>query len=77
MHWRKTLGQVLDGQADANLRYDDLCHLLYRLGYVSKQKGSHVPFRQEGRDRITLQNAHGKVKSYQVKHVREQLEKHL
>jgi len=31
----------MTGQGDANIDYDDLCNLLNRLGYTSKQNGSH------------------------------------
>lgn len=65
----------MSGEADAGIRYDDLCHLLTRLGYTSKQSSSHNVFRMIGRDLINLQNAGGKAKSYQVRQVREQLTK--
>lgn len=72
-NWKKTLDQVLRGDSDANIRYDDLCHLLARLGYDSRQAGSHNQFRKPGRTLINLQNAGGKAKAYQVRQVREQL----
>ena len=75
--WKKTLAKVMNGNADANLRYDDLCNLLNRLGYISRQHGgSHRVFRMAGRDLINLQNAGGKAKSYQVRQVRERLSKY-
>ena len=30
--WKKTLTKVMSGRADSNIRYDDLCLLLRRLG---------------------------------------------
>jgi hypothetical protein len=32
-NWKKTLVKVMAGTADANIRYNDLCTLLNRLGY--------------------------------------------
>lgn len=75
-HWKKTLSKVRDGTSDANVRYDDLCQLLTRLGYTSHQGGgSHRIFRCPGRDLINLQAVGGMAKSYQVRQVREQLAK--
>jgi len=74
-NWKKTLAKVMRGEVDAGIRYDDLCHLLTRLGYTSKQAGSHNIFRMAGRDLINIQDASGKAKSYQVRQVREQLTK--
>jgi predicted RNA binding protein YcfA (HicA-like mRNA interferase family) len=74
-NWKKTLERLMTGQSDANIGYDEICHLLHRLGYVSKQSGSHNIFRKPGFDLINLQNSGGKAKSYQVRQVREQLRK--
>jgi predicted RNA binding protein YcfA (HicA-like mRNA interferase family) len=73
--WKRTLERVLDGQSDANIRYGDLCQLLVRLGYTGRQSGSHHIFRFPGRDLINLQDSGGKAKAYQVRQVREQLQK--
>ena len=76
-HWKKTLRKVMSGRADANVRYDDLCLLLRRLGYSPSQAGgSHRVFRLEGRDFINLQDSGGMAKSYQVRQVRDQLGKY-
>ena len=75
-NWKKTLEKVMDGRADANVSYDDLCHLLIRLGYISRPTGGHNILRMAGRDFINLQNAGGKAKAYQVRQVREQLQKY-
>jgi hypothetical protein len=75
--WKKTLTKVMSGRADSNIRYDDLCLLLRRLGYTPSQAGgSHRVFRFEGRDFINLQDAGGMAKSYQVRQVRDQLSKY-
>lgn len=76
-NWKKTLAKVMSGTADANIRYEDLCLLLRRLGYRPNQAGSsHRIFRFVGRDFINLQNASGMAKSYQVRQVRDQLSKY-
>ncbi|HEX3728695.1 MAG TPA: type II toxin-antitoxin system HicA family toxin [Opitutaceae bacterium] len=72
-NWKKVLAQILREESDANIRYEDMCRLLIRLGYTARQKGSHIVFRKAGRDLINLQNASGKIKPYQVRQVREQL----
>jgi len=59
------------GQADAGIGYDDLCHLLKRLGYTAKQSGSHNVFRKAGCQLINVQSSSGKAKSYQVAQIRE------
>ena len=74
-NWKKILEKVMSGQADSNIRYEDLCHLLLRLGYRSRQSGSHNILRKENCDLINLQNSGGKAKAYQVQQVREQLRK--
>jgi hypothetical protein len=76
-NWKKTLVKVMAGTADANIRYNDLCTLLNRLGYTASQgSGSHRVFRFQGRDLINLQDAGGMAKSYQVRQVRDQLTKY-
>jgi hypothetical protein len=72
-NWKKTLEKLMAGQSDANIDYEDLCNLLNRLGYISKQSGSHNIFRKPGLDLINLQNSGGKAKPYQVRQVRDQL----
>jgi predicted RNA binding protein YcfA (HicA-like mRNA interferase family) len=74
-NWKKTLERLMTGQSDANIGYDKICQLLNRLGYVSKQSGSHNIFRKPGFDLINIQDSGGKAKSYQVRQVREQLRK--
>ena len=67
----------MGGTNDANVRYDDLCHLLVRLGYKPSQRGgSHRVFRMSGRDLINLQASAGMAKGYQVRQVRNQLKPH-
>jgi len=76
-NWEKTLEQVMSGETDANIGYGDLCVMLRRLGYESRQGGSsHNIFRKPGCDLINLQRTGGGyAKAYQIKQVREQLKK--
>ena len=56
--------------------FDDLCTLLTKLGYTArKTKGSHIIF-QRGPSFLNLQpTTGGKAKAYQVRQVREELQK--
>ena len=44
----KTLDRVLRGNADANLRFDDLCALLSHLGFAERIRGDHHIFTRDG-----------------------------
>ncbi len=51
----KLLIQILHGKADANIPFDDLCHLLRRLGFEERVRSSHHIFRKDGvEERINL-----------------------
>ena len=67
----KTLETVLRGNADANIRFPDLCALLSHLGFAERIRGDHHIFTLEGVEEIlNLQPRSGKAKAYQVKQVR-------
>lgn len=67
----KTLDRVLRGTADANIGFDDLCHLLRHLGFEERVRSSHHIFTREGVvEIINLQAKAGKAKAYQVRQVR-------
>ena len=68
----KTLEQVLRGAADANIRFDDLRHLLSHLGFEERTRGSsHHIFKRAGiEEMINLQKDGAHAKPYQVKQVR-------
>jgi len=72
----KLFDRVMAGQSDANLLFDDLCTLLTKLGYTARTtKGSHIIF-QRGPSFLNLQPSRGgKAKSYQVRQVRQELQK--
>ena len=48
----KTLGRVLRGDADANIRFDDLRNLLTHFGFSERIRGDHHIFSREGIDEI-------------------------
>jgi len=70
----KVYNAVMDGQSDANIRYNDLKNLIHALGFEFKgQKGSHAGYyHEEIRVRISIQpTKDGKAKPYQVKQLRD------
>jgi len=72
----KLFDKLTTGRNDANFSFDDLCTLLTKLGYIArKTKGSHIIF-QRGSSFLNLQpSAGGKAKAYQVRQVRQELQK--
>lgn len=67
----KTLNRVLRGNADAGIRFDDLCVLLRHLGFDERIRGSHHIFTRDGIVEIlNLQPRGNLAKPYQVKQVR-------
>lgn len=67
----KLLERLLLGTADANIPFDELCHLLQRLGFQMRVRGSHHIFFKEGVEEIlNLQPRGANAKPYQVKQVR-------
>ena len=72
----KTFAEILSGDSDANIRFDDACGLLDRLGFKMRVGGSHHIFTRPGIETlIDLQPRQGKYKPYQVRQVREVLTK--
>ena len=67
----RLLLRILRGTSDANIPFDGLCHLLGRLGFVERIRGSHHIFTKEGVEEIlNLQPKGRQAKPYQVKQVR-------
>ena len=72
MGWSKTLARILRGNADANIRFDELCGLLTRLGFDERIRGGHHIFTAEGIEEfLNLQPKGPLAKAYQVKQVRD------
>ncbi len=67
----KLIARLLQGDADTNIAFDDLCDLLQRLGFEMRTRGSHHIFRKSGiEERINLQRDGDKAKAYQVRQIR-------
>lgn len=67
----KLLEKVLHGASDANIRFNELCQLLHKLGFEERIRGSHHIFTKEGVEEIlNLQPKGSMAKPYQVKQVR-------
>jgi hypothetical protein len=72
----KLFDKLIAERNDANFPFDDLCMLLNKVGYnARKTKGSHIIF-QRGSSFLNLQpSTGGKAKAYQVRQVRQELQK--
>ena len=69
--YQKLLLAILSGRSDQNIAFADLFHLLERLGFEVRIKGSHHVFRKSGvEEKINLQKDGHQAKPYQVKQVR-------
>jgi len=67
----KLLSRILRGTSDANTSFEDLRHLLKRLGFAERIRGDHYIFTKEGIEEIlNLQPKGHQAKPYQVKQVR-------
>jgi virulence-associated protein VapD len=73
----KLLSRILRGASDANIAFEDLRHLLKRLGFAERIRGDHYIFTQDGVEEIlNLQPKGAQAKPYQVKQVRAALVKY-
>ena len=73
----KLLSRILRGTSDANISFEDLRHLLKRLGFAERIRGDHYIFTKNGVEEIlNLQPQGSQAKSYQVKQVRGVIVKH-
>ena len=70
--WDKVLDKILRGTSDANIRFNDLCGLLERLGFERRTRGSHNVFRRADiAEKPNLQKSGNNAKPYQVRQVRD------
>lgn len=68
----KLLDKLLRGTSDANIPFEGLCHLLCRLGFAMRVRGSHHIFSRDGVEEIlNLQPRGTNAKPYQAKQVRD------
>ena len=70
----KIYEKLMAGQSDGNFSFEDLRYILERLGYHTRQRGSHL-VAQKGMSFHNLQEKKGKAKPYQVAQVRDDLKK--
>jgi len=69
--------KILRGGFDKNIRFNDLCQLMKRLGFEERVRGSHHIFRKSGViEKVNLQRDKDKAKAYQVCQVREIIHKY-
>ena len=67
----KLLSRILRGTSDANISFEDLRHLLKRLGFIERIRGDHYIFTKERVEEIlNLQPKGHQAKTYQVQQVR-------
>ncbi len=68
---KKALERILRGNADANIRFDDLRAVLLHLGFAERIRGDHHIFARDAVVEIlNLQPRNGMAKAYQVRQVR-------
>jgi hypothetical protein len=68
---KRVLLQVLQGTADASIRFEDLRSLLGALGFAERIRGDHHIFSKSGvAEILNLQPQGSLAKPYQVKQVR-------
>ena len=59
------------GVSDANIPFTQMCHLLKKIGFEERIRGSHHIFTKDGVEEIINLQADGsKAKPYQVKQAR-------
>jgi predicted RNA binding protein YcfA (HicA-like mRNA interferase family) len=69
--WNKLREKILLGESDANIDFDDLCHLLRRMGFAERIRGSHHIFSRTGVEEIVnIQPRDRAAKTYQVAQIR-------
>ena len=77
MSLEKIVEKILRGESDANVRFEELCHLLRSKGFRMRVSGSHHIFTRPGViERINIQREGSKAKSYQVGQIRTILAKY-
>lgn len=74
--YAKLRQRILSGASDTNIDFAQLRSLLVRLGFEERIKGSHhIYARADVPEILNLQPKEGKAKPYQVKQVRNVLQK--
>ena len=74
---KSTFADVMSGKRDANIRFADLQGLLIDLGFRVRTNGDHFIYkRSDIPDRVVIQPDGNKAKAYQVKQVRQLINKY-
>ncbi len=74
MSVEKTVEKLLRGESDANVRFEEIVHLLEAKGFRMRISGSHHIFTRPGvLERINLQREGSRAKPYQVRQGRKVL----
>lgn len=69
--FEKLIAKLLRGKSDNNFDFDEIRHLLLKLGFTERIKASHHIYTRDGMDEIiNLQPKQGKAKAYQIKQIR-------
>ena len=69
--YEKLLKKIVFGVSDRNIEFDELYHLLIKLGFEVRIKGSHHNFSKNGViEKINIQKDGKMAKAYQVRQVR-------
>ena len=77
--WDKFRTRLMGAQADNNIDFDALCHYLEVIGFVLRpsRKSSHHIYTRDGvQEIVNLQPDGSLARAYQVKQVRELIEKY-
>jgi hypothetical protein len=67
----KLIQKIMKGK---NVSYDEAAKILMELGYMPKQPSggsSHITFRKDGCNQITLVQTHKQLKEYHIKQIQE------
>jgi len=76
-HHEKFLKRLMDGVADKDISFSELCAFLKRLGFEERIRGDHHIFTKAGIEEIlNLQPKGAQAKPYQVKQVRNLIRKY-
>jgi len=67
-HHDKLLSLILSGTSDVTIPFEGMCHLLQRIGFDERIRGSHHIFSRDGVPEIlNLQPRGSACKPYQVR----------
>ena len=73
----RLIEQILNGTSDNNFAFTDLQNVLEYLGFACRIKGSHFIYKKDVfPERINIQPNGSKAKSYQVRQVRNLINKY-